>query len=491
MGGAISKRKQKSDSKQTKEAAAAETGVKAGVTGKIKKADFLKFYLLIEGDSTLGEGVTGSVHKWRHAATGDIVAVKSVRKRGMTVEGIDNLKQEIKLLSMLDHPNIVKIREAFEDEQTITIVMEICSGGELFDNLEKENNYSQQRAATLFKQMVSAVGYCHKMNVAHRDLKLENFVFESRDKDAQLKLIDFGLSNRHQSGGIRRMNTLVGTPYYMAPEVINRNVKYGNECDVWSLGVILFMMLTGTPPFNGYDSLHIMESVRNNDIQYEDRRWDTMPDAKELVLHMLQVNPAKRYTCDQVLKSRWLKRFASKEDAGKQQMISGEVIKSMIAYANMEQLKRTAVQVVAFALAPAEIKKLRDTFKAFDVDGSGTLSLSEFREAMMKNAHMDRKSIADLFAKIDSDHTGLISYSEFISASLSTSVHLNEDRLCAAFDNLDPDASGYIDAHELGTILQGSADQADIDKIIADADHHGDNDGKISREEFSDFVQTH
>merc|ERR1719198_2103348 len=157
----------------------------------------------------------------------------------MTSDGIDNLKQEIKLLAMLDHPNIVKIREAFEDRQSITIIMEICSGGELFDNLAEETNYSQQRAATLFKQMVSSVVYCHKMHVAHRDLKLENFVFESRDKDAQLKLIDFGLSNRHKTGGLKRMNTLVGTPYYMAPEVIDRNRMYGNECDVWSLGVIL------------------------------------------------------------------------------------------------------------------------------------------------------------------------------------------------------------------------------------------------------------
>merc|ERR1719265_2392090 len=172
-------------------------------------------------------------------------------------------------------------------------------------------------------------------------------------------------------------------------------------------------------------------------------------------------------------------------------MISADVIKSMSAYANMENLKKTAVQVVAFTLAPNEIKKLRDQFKVLDTDGSGTVSLTEFRVGMEKHEGMDPKSIADLFAKIDSDHTGLISYSEFISASLSTAVHLNEDRLCAAFDKLDPDGSGFIDAHELGTLLKGIVDQSEIDKMIADGDSHGEHDGKISKEEFIACVHKH
>merc|ERR1719181_1171317 len=118
--------------------------------------------------------------------------------------------------------------------------MEVCTGGELYDNLVDTGNYTQTIAARIFKQMVQAVGYCHKMGVAHRDLKLENFVFENRARNSQLKLIDFGLSNRYQAGGIKRMKTLVGTPYYMAPEVLDKSVDYGQECDVWSLGVILF-----------------------------------------------------------------------------------------------------------------------------------------------------------------------------------------------------------------------------------------------------------
>jgi len=249
------------------------------------------------------------------------------------------------------------------------------------------------------------------------------------------------------------------------------------------------MLLTGQPPFEGGDEAAITESIQRNKIMFEKKFWADKTEAKTLIKHMLRVKRKKRYTCDQVLASPWLKKFASEKDADRDQMISGEVIKSMTLYADMEKLKKTAIQVVAFTLVPAEIKNLRDQFKALDTDGSGTLSLKEFRVGMERHEGMDRKSIADLFAKIDSDHTGLISYSEFISASLSTSVHLNEDRLSAAFDKLDPDASGYIDSHELGALLKQTVVQSDIDKMIADADSHGENDGKISKQEFIALVQ--
>lgn len=236
MGGGASKEKsKKKQQKHQSEAKAAEVGVKAGITGTVQQCNFHKYYEWNDAKQALGTGVTGAVHEWKHKTTGQTVAIKSVKKRGMTADAILSMKQEIQLLAMLDHPNIVKIIEAFEDANSITIVMEICSGGELFDNLLSAASYTQQRAARLFKQMVGAVGYCHKMNVAHRDLKLENFVFETKEARL-LKLIDFGLSNRYSGGGIKRMNTLVGTPYYMAPEVLDRQVEYGNECDcgVWA-----------------------------------------------------------------------------------------------------------------------------------------------------------------------------------------------------------------------------------------------------------------
>ena len=249
---------------EQKEAKAASSSVKANVTGQILRQDFNEVYEINARKEALGTGMTGAVREWRHRITKQPVAIKSVKKRGMRPAAIEDMKREIRLLSQLDHPNIVKILEAFEDDKCITLVMEICNGGELFDNLIAEQTYTQQRAAGLFKQMVEAVGYCHKMNVTHRDLKyviprytflqrrfkpelycflcthliadihplkqsrLENFVFETREKDSQLKLIDFGLSKRYSGGGIKRMKTMVGTSYYMAPEVLNEYISYTN-----------------------------------------------------------------------------------------------------------------------------------------------------------------------------------------------------------------------------------------------------------------------
>jgi len=496
MGGGASK---KSQSKGTgrksnaaaerKEAAAAASSVKASITGQIQHRNFRDVYRVLQKEA-LGSGMTGAVHEWVHRQTSQPVAIKTVRKRGMREAAIQDMRREIELLSQLDHPNIVKILEAFEDNVAITLVMEICKGGELFDNLIEQTQYTEQRAAHLFKQMVEAVHYCHKMNVTHRDLKLENFVFETKEKHSVLKLIDFGLSKRYMGGGgISRMKTMVGTSYYMAPEVLDQHVSYNNKCDVWSLGVILYMMLTGSPPFGGRNETEILENVRHNNIRFDSDDWADMREAEDLVRHMIVFDPSHRYSCKDVLDSKWLRKNAYSDV---QQMISSDVIKSMTQYANMEKLKKTAVQVVAVTLSPAEINKLRDQFKVFDTDGSGTVSLSEFRAGMEKTAGMDSQSIAELFSKIDSDHTGLISYSEFISASLSTSVHLNEDRLCAAFDKLDPDSSGFIDAHELSTLLKDTVKQEDIEKMIASADAvTGDTDGKISKKEFLSVVSDH
>jgi len=361
------------------------------------------------------------------------------------------------------------------------------NGGELFDRLANQEQYGQKEAARAFEQMVEAVGYCHRMGVAHRDLKLENFIYESNSWNSQLKLIDFGLSKKYNGGGIRKMKSLVGTSYYMAPEVLDKSVKYGEKCDVWSLGVILYMLLIGQAPFDGENDFEIMQSISKFRIKFRQDDWRDMTDAQELVQRLLKPNPEKRPSCADILKDRWLQ--ANCDVQAMHVPISKNAISNMQKYAHMAALKRTAVQVVAYTLTPGDIEELRSTFKSFDEDGSGTLTIQEFRKGMSEHKMLSNEEVDELFSKIDADNTGLISYSEFIACTLADSSVLTPARLAVAFDKLDPDSSGYIEARELRGLLT-EFDDAAVEKIIAsaEADGSGQKDGRISRSEFLELV---
>lgn len=256
---------------------AAPTNLKTVIAGTVKKDDYTKFYRPVD---ELGSGMSGTVFSVQSKITGSLYACKSVRKRGMSDEDLNNFRGEVALLSQLDHPNIVKIIEAFESPSQITIIMELCQGGELYDSLITAEFYTEDVAKNLFKQIVHAILYCHNQNVCHRDLKLENFVFDKKAKistgNEVIKLIDFGLSKRYSS--LNRMSTVVGTPYYIAPEVI-RAQAYGLECDIWSLGVILFMLLSGIPPVNGDSDQELLANVAQGKLSLKNQwtpDWDTV-----------------------------------------------------------------------------------------------------------------------------------------------------------------------------------------------------------------------
>ena len=191
---------------------------------------------------------------------------------------MDRFKQEITILQMLDHPNVLKLYEYFEDDKNVYLVTEICRGGELFDRIIEQEFFSEKVAAKIFKQILQSLNYCHNQGIAHRDLKPENFLFETNEESSDLKIIDFGLSKIIKSQGafnkeglsagkadkegggrkkeLDRMNTRAGTPNYISPEVLAGN--YGVECDLWSAGCILYILLCGYPPFYGDDDQEIL-----------------------------------------------------------------------------------------------------------------------------------------------------------------------------------------------------------------------------------------
>jgi calcium-dependent protein kinase len=220
-------------------------------------------YCGVHDGPILGSGISGVVRMVTHRATGVKYAVKSL-DLGLieTADGLHQLREEIFIMCQLDHPNIVRLEEVYESRSEIYLVQELCLGGELFDRLDEQPDYhyTERQCARIIKQLLSAVRYIHSKGIVHRDLKLENFLFSTTSPDSELKLIDFGLSKHFTHG--QQHYEAVGTPYTVAPEVLRGN--YDEKCDVWAIGVITYLLLSGDPPFGGCGGPEPPAVVRQN-----------------------------------------------------------------------------------------------------------------------------------------------------------------------------------------------------------------------------------
>jgi calcium-dependent protein kinase len=200
-------------------------------------------------DRILGTGISGEVREAINRTTSERVAIKTLSTVNLTPKKFEMLVQECEIYIRLDHPNICKLFEVYEDDSAVHLVMELCSGGELYERLAQSRRYTERDAAYVTMQMLEAINYCHAHNVCHRDLKLENWVYANTASDSPLKLIDFGMSKVFNEGV--PLTAIHGTVYYVSPEVLTG--KYDNACDIWSIGVIVYMLLSGSPPFAGQD----------------------------------------------------------------------------------------------------------------------------------------------------------------------------------------------------------------------------------------------
>ncbi|KAJ1389564.1 Serine/threonine-protein kinase, active site [Sesbania bispinosa] len=260
--------------------------------------DVRKFYTL---GTELGRGKFGVTYLCIEKSTGLQYACKSISKRSNVNK--EDIKREIQIMQHLSgQPNIVDFKGAYEDKQSVHVIMELCSGGQLYDRIIAKGHYSERDAASICIEIVNAIHICHSMCVMHRDLKPENFLFSSKDDKALLKATDFGLSAFIEEGKVYQ--DLVGSPYYVAPEVLRH--KYGKEVDIWSAGVILYILLSGVPPFWGDTTKEIFGAILKCHIDFESHPWPTISNsAKDLIRKMLTQDPKKRITSAQILESMY------------------------------------------------------------------------------------------------------------------------------------------------------------------------------------------
>ena len=268
--------------------------------------DFYK----IDKKNLLGDGSFGSVRRVLHKKTGVVRACKMIDKS--KISSPERLDQEIEILTKLDHPNVLKLYEYFEDKKYVYLITELCKGGELFELAIDDELITEGEASLIFRQILLAINYCHKMNIVHRDLKPENFLIEEKAKKdggyPQLKIIDFGLSKimkQHNTGSLEKMNSIVGTMYYMSPEVLAGS--YDKSCDIWSAGCILYVLLCGYPPFNGEDDKEILKNVLKGEFKFFDKPWANISkECKDLIKKMI-TKPEKRLTAQECLDHKWFK----------------------------------------------------------------------------------------------------------------------------------------------------------------------------------------
>jgi len=396
----------------------------------------------------------------------------------------DNVSHEIAIMKLLDHPNIIKLYEVFEDHRSIYLVMELCMGGELFDRIIDERRFSEAKAALVMQQIIRAVFYMHENHVCHRDLKPENFLFANREQieHTTLKIIDFGLSCKFTPG--TKMKTKAGTPYYVAPEVLE--ASYDHASDLWSCGVIMYILLCGSPPFSGDDDATILASVRAADLKF-DRDWRRISlDAKDLIRRLLIVPVDRRCTASEALGHVWIKNHAPNS---RENSLSQDTFRNLKAFRSQAKLKKAALHVIAGQMDDKKIKKLRQIFLSMDVNGDGFISLNELKEGL-ENASLDLPGdVCTLMEDLDTDGSGHIDYTEFLAATLDKRHYLKEEVCWRAFRVFDQNGDGRITVEELRKVLGSGAideviDSKNCQALMAEVDGNGD--GVI---DFNEFMQ--
>jgi len=430
-------------------------------------------YEYYEKISTVGHGMTGAVYHVRNKTTGEHFALKSMEKSRIDAELLADLRNEIEVLRMMDHPHVIKLIEYFEDNDNLFLILELAEGGELFDRLHEQNgsHYSESEAARLVFKFCAAISYIHLKGVTHRDLKLENFVFETKDPNSNVKLIDFGLSSKYGSG-IRKMTTMVGTPYYIAPEVLDTTVgegkssragehSYTSACDNWSLGVITYMLLSGSPPFKGKRDRDVLHAVKKGKFSLSGPRWENISsEGKDFVRRLLVYNPAKRMTAEDALNHPWLHRAKSDTESAP---LDPEIIVTLREFSKLSAFKRAAMEAIAFSTSTQITAHYMEAFNKVDKAHSGFVSRLDFVE-VMQTAGMTVEEAEQIFSSmvhLTSSQIGLLSppvdahlsYTEFLAATLPKRFWLQRERVRDAFSRLDVDNDNFITPDDLKKTL--------------------------------------
>ena len=444
----------------------------------------------------IGTGTYSKVQLVQHKINLYIRAMKVIKKKkkkGTNVTNENEVYKEVDLLIKMDHPNIVKIFEFYNGEKEYYLIMEYCEGGELFDKIVK-SNLTEIQCAYIMYQILSAVNYCHKMKIIHRDLKPENILIQ-KDEDGfyRVKICDFGTSKAFKIGDTQKQ--LVGSAYYIAPEVIQK--KYNSKCDLWSCGVIMFVLLTKKPPFGGRTDQIIMQNIQIG--KYKTELLDNFsPYAKELVSLLLEKNIKKRINAETALNHPWFDVYKCKDILTDIQ--DKDTIKRFIS--NLKNYKRgSIIQETALAFLVHnypdldEIVNACKLFGQIDQNGKGKITLKDFIEGLKKILKKDMEEDAKkIFENLDEYGSGYLEYEMFIRAAINKKIFLTEDTLKFTFKFFDKENKGKITNDSIIKMFEESINKdenvkTELEKIMKDA-KRSETDSSMDFENFCEFMKS-
>ena len=461
-------------------------GLSAGLFVQENSKSFTEVYRL--HDKPLGSGAYGEVWLCNHLITNELRAVKILLKDGMPQEEMDNSSVfvEVEILKSLDHPNILKVFEYFEDPTRYYIVMEFCKGGDVFDKLEKLSKFTEPQAATVIAQLLAGLNYLHGRKIIHRDIKPENLLLcESQNpQELNIKIIDFNVATAN-----KKSNTeVIGTTDYMAPEVFKG--RYDEKCDIWGVGVILYMLISGGVPFPGKDDSEIEKKIMKGSFVLEKGLWNGVSaDCKDLIKKMMVVAPENRFSAVDALNHAWIQRLTRVEV---DDLAYNRTLFRMKTLSKSTKLKEafTTFMVSQLSSNNSSNKKLEQVFKKIDKNKDGVISLSEIIEELknemsQEDAEREGRKIMDM---VDVDGSGQVDYTEFLRISIEEEQLLSKENLEKTFRYFDKDGSGVIEKHELMNWLSAGGLSPEVLQELEEEVESSCTDGNINLAGFENLL---
>ena len=443
----------------------------------------------------LGEGSYGKVWLVKHKILGKLFALKIIKRKN-DIYFNNKVQKEIQILKKLDHPFILKIIEFHSTETEYHIITDYCQNGELYSEIVNRGRFSEREASFIIYQILLAIRYCHNMGIVHRDIKPENIMIERKEASGLLrvKLIDFGVAKIFSLNVNHK--TIVGSNIYMAPEVLRAN--YNESCDLWSIGVILYILLIGKPPFNGKNENAISFAIKKGKYDILNSQYESLSqNAKDLISKLLKYDPEERITAKEALNHPWF----NTPDIINIDYLDNERIKDLLL--NLERYKSYNIikcAILAYLVhINSDIKEYIEAGKLFnslDIDHDGKLDKDELKNGFMKYFNLSQseaiKKANDIFTNIDTDKNELISSEEFIRGCINPDIFYSPNYLKVAFDYFDKNKDGNVSINEMEEIFSqnsklGSRAKEKLQYLFNQIDVNKD--GFISFDEFSAVIK--